>query len=123
MGKVLAGTEADLACFGELYLSGYMARDAIPKLAEPADGPSVKAVAQLAAEHGTHVLFGMPEKAAKGRTLFNSAILVAPDGKTWAYRKIYLANFGPFEESVWFGRGSGLVLPDTKIGEIGLLVR
>jgi predicted amidohydrolase len=122
MAKVLADSEADLACFGELYLSGYMARDAIPRLAEPVDGPSVKAVARLAAEHGTHVLFGMPEKAAKGRTLFNSAVLVAPDGRTWAYRKIYLANFGPFEENLWFGRGSELVLADTKIGKLGLLV-
>ena len=122
MGEVLSGAEADLACFGELYLSGYMARDAIPKLAEPLDGPSVQAVARLAAEHGTHVLFGMPEKAAKGRTLFNTAVLVAPDGHTWSYRKIYLANFGPFEENVWFGRGSDLVLADTQIGKIGLLI-
>ena len=122
MEKVVADAEADLACFGELYLSGYMARDAIPKLAEQIDGPSVKAVARMAEEHGTHVLFGMPEKAAKARTLFNAAVLVAPDGRTWAYRKIYLANFGPFEENVWFGRGSELVLADTKIGKLGLLI-
>src|SRR3990172_12752605 len=122
MGKVLAGTEADLACFGELYLSGYMARDAIPKLAEPAEGGSVTAGGGMAADHGTHILFGMPERAAKARTLFNSAVLVAPDGRTWVYRKIYLANFGPFEENVWFGQGSELVLADTKIGKLGLLI-
>ena len=122
MERVLAGSEADLALFGELFLSGYMARDAIPKLAEPLDGPSVTRVRKLAAEHGTHVVFGMPEKAAKGRALYNTSVLVAPDGRTWAYRKIYLANFGPFEEAVWFGRGSELVLADTKIGKVGLLI-
>jgi len=121
MGKVLADAEADLAMFGELYLSGYMARDAIPKLAEPIEGPSVRAVQALAAEHGTHVLFGMPEKAA-ARTLYNTSVLVAPDGRTWSYRKIYLANFGPFEEAVWFGPGRELVLADTKLGKIGLLI-
>ena len=121
MEKVVAGSEADLACFGELYLSGYMARDMIPRLAEPLDGPSVKAVTRIAAEHGTHVLFGMPEKGKAG-TLYNASVLVAPDGETWAYRKIYLANFGPFEENVWFGRGSDLVLADTSIGKIGLLI-
>lgn len=120
--KVLAQSEADLASFGELYLTGYMARDLIPKLAEPIDGPSVRVVQALAAEHGTHVLFGMPERAAKGRTLWNTAVLVAPDGTTWAYRKIYLANFGPFEENLYFGRGSDLVVADTKIGKVGLLI-
>lgn len=120
--KVLAQSEADLACFGELYLSGYMARDRIPKLAETTDGPSVRIVQRLAAEHGTHVLFGMPEKAAKGRTLWNSAVLVAPDGRVWTYRKIYLANFGPFEENLYFGRGSDLVVADTKVGKVGLLI-
>jgi predicted amidohydrolase len=122
MGKVLADAEADLALFGELYLSGYMARDAIPKLAETIEGPSVRAVQELAAEHGTHVVFGMPERAATGRTLYNTSVLVAPDERTWAYRKIYLANFGPFEEAVWFGRGRDLVLADTKIGRIGLVI-
>ena len=121
MAKVLAGAEADLALFGELYLSGYMARDALPKLAEPIDGPSVRAVAKMAAEHGTHVVFGMPERATAG-TLYNASVLVAPDGRTWTYRKIYVANFGPFEENVWFGRGNDLVLAETKVGKIGLLI-
>ncbi|MBI4415880.1 MAG: carbon-nitrogen hydrolase family protein [Euryarchaeota archaeon] len=121
MGKVLGEAEADLTLFGELYLSGYMARDAIPRLAEPIDGPSVEAVQRLAAENGTHVVFGMPLKETE-RTLYNASVLVAPDGATWAYRKIYLANFGPFEENVYFGRGSELVLADTKIGKIGLLI-
>jgi len=122
MGKVLGKAEADLALFGELSLSGYMARDAIPTLAEPIDGPSVRAVQRMAAEHGTHVVFGMPEKAAKGRTVYNASVLVAPDGRTWAHRKMYLANFGPFEEAVWFGRGDALVVADTKVGKVGLLI-
>jgi len=121
MGKVLARAEADLALFGELYLTGYMARDGLVRLAEPVDGPSVRAVQAMAAEHGTHVVFGMPEKG-KGRTLYNASVLVAPDGRTWVHRKIYLANFGPFEEQVWFGRGDELVLADTKVGKVGLLV-
>ncbi|MEK6852227.1 MAG: carbon-nitrogen hydrolase family protein, partial [Candidatus Thermoplasmatota archaeon] len=121
MGKVLASAEADLALFGELYMSGDMARDARVRLAEPIDGPSVRAVQTMSAEHGTHVVFGMPERG-KGRTLYNASVLVAPDGRTWVHRKIYLANFGPFEEQVWFGRGNELVLADTKVGKVGLLI-
>ena len=58
----IASARADLLLAGEMYLTGYMARDAFAHLAEPLDGPTVKAVQKIAAEHGTHVVFGMPER-------------------------------------------------------------
>ncbi len=120
--KVVAKTEADLVLAGELYLTGYMARDAFTRLAEPADGAAVKAVQKSAEEHDSHVVFGMPEREAGTRRLYNSSVLVAPDGRTAVYRKIYPANFGPFEEGLYFGRGDDLTLVDTKLGKIGLLI-
>jgi len=39
----VAAANADLLLAGELFLSGYMARDAFAQLAEPLDGPAVKA--------------------------------------------------------------------------------
>lgn len=118
----VASAHADLLLAGELFLSGYMARDAFAQLAEPLDGPSVKAVQAIAAEHATHVVFGMPEREADTRRLFNTSVLVAPDGKIASYRKVFPANFGPFEEGLYFGRGDGLTLVDTKLGRIGLLI-
>src|SRR5207247_5587592 len=47
---------------------------------------------------------------------------VAPDGKVAAYRKVYPANFGPFEEGLYFARGEDLTIVDTKIGRIALLI-
>lgn len=120
--KAVAGSEADLVLVGELFLTGYMARDAFVRLAEPVDGPSVKAVQRIAEEHAAHVVFGMPEREPGTRRLFNSSVLVAPDGRTVAYRKVYPANFGPFEEGLYFGRGNELPLVDTKLGKIGLLI-
>ena len=120
--KAIAAAHADLLVTGELFLSGYMARDAFARLAEPLDGPSVKAVQKMAAENGTHVVVGMPEREADTKRLFNTSILVAPDGKVAFYRKVYPANFGPFEEGLYFGRGDGLTLVDTKLGKIGLLI-
>ncbi|HKW43246.1 MAG TPA: carbon-nitrogen hydrolase family protein, partial [Thermoplasmata archaeon] len=120
--KAVAAAQAEFLLVGELFLSGYMARDAFAGLAEPIDGPSVKAVQRLAAEHGTHIVFGMPEREESTKRLFNSSILVAPDGKVASYRKVYPANFGPFEEGLYFGRGDGLTLVDTKLGRIGLLI-
>jgi len=120
--KAVAKAQADLLLAGELYLTGYMARDAFARLAEPLDGPSVRAATRIAAEHGTHLVFGMPEREAGTRRLFNTSVLVAPDGKVASYRKVYPANFGPFEEGLYFGRGSELTLARTKLGKIGLLI-
>lgn len=120
--KAIARKEADLVLAGELFLSGYMARDAFARLAEPLDGPSVKAAGKLAEDRGAHIVFGMPEREAGTQRLFNASILVTPDGRAVAYRKIYPANFGPFEEGLYFGRGDALTLVDTKLGKIGLLI-
>ena len=120
--KAVGAAKADLFLAGELFLSGYMARDAFAQLAEPIDGPAVKTVQFIAREYSTRVVFGMPEREESTKRLFNSSVLVAPDGKVASYRKVYLANFGPFEEGLYFGRGDGLTLAETKLGKIGLLI-
>jgi len=120
MEKALAGKKVDLALFGELYLSGYMARDAFHSLAETAEGPSAKRVSRLAKKSGAHILFGMPER--HHHRLYNSAVLVTPGGDTQVYRKIHLANFGPFEEKQYFAPGTDPVMVGTDFGKIGLLI-
>ncbi|OGS51310.1 MAG: hypothetical protein A3K65_02815 [Euryarchaeota archaeon RBG_16_68_12] len=120
--RTVARADADLVMFGELFLSGYMARDAFPRLAETVPGPATERVARTAREHGAHILFGMPERDAGARHLYNAAVLVAPDGALHRYRKIHPANFGPFEEGLYFGRGSEVVVAETKVGRIGLMV-
>ncbi|HYS99590.1 MAG TPA: carbon-nitrogen hydrolase family protein [Thermoplasmata archaeon] len=120
--KAAASAHADLLLTGEMFLTGYMARDSFAQLAEPIDGPSVKTVQAIASEHGTHIVFGMPEREVDTRKLYNTSAFVSPDGKVAAYRKVYPANFGPFEEGLYFGRGDGLTLVNTKFGKIGLLI-
>lgn len=122
LGAAVAGAKADLLLAGELFLSGYMARDAFAQLAEPIDGPAVRTVEAFAQEHGTHIVFGMPEREESTKRLFNTSVLVAPDGKVASYRKVFPANFGPFEEGLYFGRGDGLTIAGTKLGRIGLLI-
>jgi len=120
--KAVAKSHADLVMFGELFLSGYMARDAFPRLAETIPGPATERLSKIASEFGAHIVTGMPERDAKGRMLYNASVLVTPDGVVHRYRKIYPANFGPFEEGLYFGRGSELTLADTKLGKLGLLI-
>ena len=120
--QTVAASQADLVLVGELYLSGYMARDAFASLAEPVDGPAVRMVSKMAEENGTYIVFGMPEKDPDTQRLFNASILCHPDGRVSRYRKVYPATFGPFEEGLYFARGEELALVETKLGKIGLLI-
>ncbi len=122
MEKAISKTGPDLAVFGELYLTGYMARDNLRTLAEPIPGPATKAVLDIAKAHSAHIIFGMPEKDSKARLLYNVAVLASPDGTLEKYRKIHPATFGPFEEGIYFGRGREPKLVDTKLGKIGLMI-
>ncbi len=120
--KAVAKSQADLVMFGELFLTGYMARDAFPRLAETIPGPATDRLSKIASEFGAHIVTGMPERNAKGRMLYNTSVLLTPEGAVHRYRKVYPANFGPFEEGLYFGRGSELTLADTKLGKLGLLI-
>jgi predicted amidohydrolase len=123
MENAVKNSESDLVMFGELFLTGYMCRDNLTKLAEPLDGVSVNAIAKMAKEHDTHIVFGMPERSKEVQgQIFNSAVLVYPDERVERYRKLHLANFGPFEEHLYFARGSELPVFDTDIGKIGMLI-
>jgi predicted amidohydrolase len=123
MEKAVRNTDSDLVVFAELFLTGYMCRDNLTKLAEPLDGESVKKVAKMAKEFDTHIVFGMPErgKEAEGQ-FFNSSVIIYPDERVESYRKLHLANFGPFEEHLYFGVGNKLPVFETKFGKIGMLI-
>lgn len=120
--RVVAENECDLAVFGELFLTGYMCRGDFPRLAEDLSGPSMSKIKRISEEYGSHIILGMPEMDEKTRGIYNSSVLVTPDGDARSYRKLHLANFGPFEESLHFGRGSGLEVFETDIGRIGLII-
>jgi len=123
MTEAVKNADSDIVVFGELFLTGYMCRDNLPKLAETLEGPSVKRVIDIATEHDAHIVFGMPERDTKvAGQVYNSAVLVTPDERVERYRKMHLANFGPFEEHLYFTRGVELPVFDTKLGKIGMLI-
>ncbi len=122
MKRFVMPGEADLYVFGELYLSGYMAKDLFPKLAEPLSGPSIRAVRKLAEKANAHIVFGMPEQDEDTDVLYNASVYVSREGDVASYRKLYPANFGPFEELQYFRRGDALTVVDSEFGRLGLLI-
>ncbi|MEU1121798.1 MULTISPECIES: carbon-nitrogen hydrolase family protein [unclassified Streptomyces] len=114
-----AAAGAGLLVAPELYLTGYAIGDDIARLAEPVDGASAKAVAEIAARHGVGVAYGYPER--EGARVFNSVQLIGPDGATLAnYRKTHL--FGGFERDA-FSPGEQAVIQAELGGiRVGLMI-
>lgn len=115
-----AARGARLLVTPELSLTGYALGDRVAGLAEPADGPSARAVGGIAATHGVAVVYGYPERGADG-AVHNSAQLVAPDGSRLAnYRKTHL--YGPYE-TARFAPGAELPVQAGLEGvRVGLLI-
>jgi predicted amidohydrolase len=119
----VAQSDSDLVVFAELFLTGYMVRDQLTSLAEPLSGESISEVAKIAKEHNTHIVFGMPEAGVDvPGQFYNSSVLVYPNERVEAYRKLHLANFGPFEEHLYFAKGMDVPVFDTSFGKIGMLI-
>ncbi|MGW1750893.1 carbon-nitrogen hydrolase family protein [Streptomyces sp. NPDC002092] len=89
-----AAAGALLLAAPEMFLTGYAIGDDIGRLAEPADGESADAIADIAGRHGLVIAYGYPER--DGETVFNSAQMISAEGIRLAnYRKTHL--FGGFE--------------------------
>jgi len=105
-----------VVCFPELFLTGYNVGDLLHREAEPLDGSSILAVAEMAKANGVHVVFGYPEKVddiTTGTTqYFNSAVFIDCEGKILLnYRKTHL--WGDYEKK-YFSYGTSLA-PLVKI--------
>ncbi|MCK4758344.1 MAG: carbon-nitrogen hydrolase family protein, partial [Thermoplasmata archaeon] len=88
------------------------------------EGPSVKAISDMARENGRAIIVGMPERdMEKQGILYNSAMIALPDGSTSMTRKTHLVNFGPFEEETYFASG-GPVFPifKTPVGKVAIII-
>ena len=112
----------DLIAFPELFITGYNLRDNYSKVAEeiPSSNKAQKGIINLSKKYNVHVATGIVEKS--GKSLFNSAIMIGPDGYIGHYRKQFLPNFGPFEEKLFFGEGDQTPVFETPFGKIGVQI-
>jgi predicted amidohydrolase len=95
---VRAERGSDLVVLPELWPQRGFAYTEWADLAEPQDGPTVKLLAEVAAETGSRVLAGSHIERDPAGRLFNTAVLLGSDGSVVArYRKIHLFGFGEGE--------------------------
>ncbi|MFB6551804.1 carbon-nitrogen hydrolase family protein [Streptomyces sp. NPDC056405] len=114
-----AAAGAGLLVTAELFLTGYAIGDDVAVLAEPADGDSADAVAEIAGRHGLAVAYGYPERA--GESVFNSVQLISADGARAAnYRKTHL--FGCFERDHFTPGEQPVVQAELDGVTVGLMI-
>ncbi|MGX5773886.1 nitrilase-related carbon-nitrogen hydrolase [Methylorubrum zatmanii] len=113
-----AAAGAGLVVLPELIVSGYTVEpDVLQGAAEPLQGGTLDLWSGLARRHGIHVAGGFCER--DGDRLYNSAILVGPDGLRIHYRKLHLFDR---EKDVFTPGDKGLPVAETPVGRIGLCV-
>jgi predicted amidohydrolase len=117
---VRAQAGAELVVLPELWPQGGFLYARWAEQAEPVDGPSVAAVAAAAKDIGAWVHAGSIIERDESGALYNTSVLLAPDGSVAAtYRKIHLFGFSEGEPAL-LTAGLEPVVVDTQLGRIGL---
>jgi len=126
---VRAATEgAQLALFPELSVTGFIpnhpvgdhaawlgeALRAARRMAEALDGDAVARLEQVASDTGLLIAAGLLEDA--GSLLYNTQVLVGPDGMVGAWRKMHV----PLFEMQLYNGGPGPEVVETPLGRIGV---
>ncbi|MFI1379875.1 carbon-nitrogen family hydrolase [Embleya sp. NPDC020886] len=120
VGRMVADARgADLVVLPELWAAGYFAFDAYADRAESLSGATVSAGRAWARALNSHVHLGsIVERDREGR-LFNTAILLSPDGVIrHTYRKIHVFGYASREAEL-LTPGERLDVVDTEFGRFG----
>jgi N-carbamoylputrescine amidase len=119
---------ADLVLFQELSLTGFIPnhptgnhdqwlRQALAEArsaAQPLDGQGVEGLSKIAAQHNLLIAAGMLEDA--GNLMFNTHVLVGPEGLIGHWRKMHIPMF----EMPFYNGGEAPVVVETSLGRIGV---
>jgi predicted amidohydrolase len=115
-----ASQGANLVVLPELCNSGYVfsnREEAFAVAEEIPAGRTASAWMECAARHRLHLVAGICERA--GNRLYNSAVVIGPQGYIGTFRKVHLWN----EEALYFEPGDlGFPVFHTPIGRIGVAI-
>jgi len=102
IAEALEGVEKALIVLPELATSGYLflSREELTEVAEPIPGPTTRLLHKIARERELYIALGLPER--DGDALYNSAVIVGPEGLISHYRKAHLF----LEEKLYFRPGN-----------------
>ncbi len=111
-----ASAGAQLVVLPELFNTGYEYHERNYALAEPIDGQTVTWMKTQAAQHNIHLVGTL--MLLDETDIYNTAPLVAPDGRVWRYDKRYI----PLWERAYFRGGHQITVADTDLGKLGMMI-
>ncbi len=118
--KKLEGVDADIIVLPELAFTGYYFKDRAETVGlaeDPQDSATVRALTELCSRNNFYLVTGFTER--DGDRVYNSALLIGPDGIEHTYRKLHLFN----EEKFWFDAGDiPLSVQTVRGARIGIMV-
>jgi len=116
---IAAAQRVDIITFPELVTSGSELGVRFPELAQRVPGMVVNILSQRASDFGVYIAFGMVMKERVESVLYNSAVLIGPDGDlVEVYNKLHLRG----EERMVFREGFKLPISETEVGNIGVML-
>ncbi|MGI6328834.1 MAG: carbon-nitrogen hydrolase family protein [Dethiobacteria bacterium] len=119
--KQAAAAGANLAVFPECALSGYLydSKEEAEYFAESLQGPSLKKISAICKEMQLYTVYTLLERA-DNCNIYNTAVLLGPDGIIACYRKTHLPYLG-VDRFVTAGENPYKII-DTPLGKIGLMI-
>ena len=117
-----AAQGADLVVLPELFSTGYelnIVGPHVPELAEPVDGPTVRALQDAARAGGCYVVAGLALTHEMAGVAYNSAVFIDRDGELQGtYDKQHLWAL----ERFYFRAGFDCPVFDTDFGRVGVMI-
>jgi predicted amidohydrolase len=110
--------KAKLIVLPELFNTGYRVEDRDTELAEKIPGYTTNWLEQIAKKHNVYLAAAILENSVTSGLIYDTAILVGPNGLIGSYRKTHLWN----AENVRFTKGEDFPVFETPIGKIGLQI-
>jgi predicted amidohydrolase len=114
-----AALGARLVVFSECSLTGYMlSRSEAVRLAQTVPGAATRELAAVARRLDVTLVVGMV--VAEADLLFNTAVLICPDGSVRQYRKAHVPRLGL--DNYCAPGDTGFTPFETPVGRLGLLI-
>jgi predicted amidohydrolase len=124
--RCVAATGAELVVLPESASTGFtpgLPAEELWHLVDAVPGRVTAPIQEVAARLGVHLVFGTYERGATDDIVYNTAVLLGPDGEVLAsYRKTHLFCGENRSDGGWVTPGTSAAVARTELGGIGLMI-
>jgi deaminated glutathione amidase len=124
--RCVAATGAELAVLPETASTGFttgLDAERLWDLVSEVPGPVTEPIQEAARDLGVHVVWGTYERGPERGVVYNSAVLIGPDGGVLGvYRKTHPFATELRSRGGWVTPGDEVCVVDTPLGRIGMIV-